>query len=308
MTSPPGTRQHGSRQHGTGPLRGSVHAGAPGSGGPRRTRRWNPLGGFTSVIWLVIVGVPLYYLLAVSLRHRDAYLSTGPLAPPKHPTLDNYRDVLSQGFGTYLLNNAIVTVASVAIVLCLALPAAYAVVRGRSRGVRGAFSVMLMGLAIPAQATIVPIYLIITRLHLYDTLIAIVLPTAAFALPMSILVLTSTMRDIPGELYESMNLDGAGPARVLRSLVLPLTRPGLVTIGIYTALNAWNGFIFPLVLTQSDAKRTLTLGLWKFQGAHGTTNVPAVLAAVTLSMLPLLVLYLIGRRHLLSGLTAGFGK
>jgi ABC-type glycerol-3-phosphate transport system permease component len=174
--------------------------------------------------------------------------------------------------------------------------------------VSACFSVMLMGLAIPAQATIVPVYLIITRLHVYDTLLAVILPTAAFSLPMAILVLTSTMRDIPGELYEAMTMDGAAALQTLRSLVLPLSRPGLVTIGIYTALGAWNGFIFPLVLTQSDARRTVTLGLWNYQGQQGGVNVPATMAAVLLSLLPLLVAYLFGRRQLLSGLTAGFGK
>jgi ABC-type glycerol-3-phosphate transport system permease component len=271
------------------------------------TSRPNVLGGLGAAVWLVIVGLPLYYLLASSLRPRSEYLGAGALAPPG-TTLENYGTVLASGFVRYLFNNVVVTVAAVVIVLALAAPAGYAIVRSRSGFVRSAFSVMLMGLAIPAQATIVPVYLLITRLHLYDSLPAIILPTAAFVLPMAILVLTSVMRDIPAELYESMSLDGAGPVRVMKDLVLPLSRPGLVTVGIYTALNAWNGFIFPLVLTQDPSVRTLTLGLWDFQGAQGTQDVPAILAAVTLSMLPLLAVYLFGRRHLLSGLTAGFGR
>ncbi|OON73883.1 ABC transporter permease [Streptomyces tsukubensis] len=256
----------------------------------------------------MVVAVPLYYVLAASLRERSDYLDSGPLSVPRHMVLSNYRTVLDSGFATYLWNSLVVTVATVLLVLALALPAAYAIVRSRSRWVAAGFSVMLMGLAIPAQATIVPVYLLITRMHLYDTLTAVVLPTAAFALPMAILVLTSTMRDIPGELYEAMTVDGAGPAHILRALVLPLTRPGLVTVGVYTALGAWNGFIFPLVLTQSDARRTVTLGLWNYQGQQGGVNVPATMAAVVLSLLPLLAAYLFGRRHLLSGLTAGFGK
>ncbi|MER7936421.1 MULTISPECIES: carbohydrate ABC transporter permease [unclassified Streptomyces] len=275
---------------------------------PRRHRRPDRLGALGAAVWLVIVAVPLYYVLASSLREKSDYLDAGPLSLPHHIVLSNYRTVLDSGFATYLWNSILVTVCTVALVLALALPAAYAVVRSRSRLVSAGFSVMLMGLAIPAQATIVPVYLLITRLHTYDTLTAIVLPTAAFSLPMAILVLTSTMRDIPGELYEAMTVDGAKPAHVLRSLVLPLTRPGLVTVGVYTALGAWNGFIFPLVLTQSDARRTVTLGLWNYQGQQGGINVPATMAAVVLSLLPLLAAYLFGRRHLLGGLTAGFGK
>lgn len=279
----------------------------PDAAARRRLPRVNVLGGLGAAVWLVVVALPLYYLLASSLRRREDYLSAGALSAPGS-TLENYGQVLGSGFGTYLLNNVIVTVAAVAIVLGLAAPAGYAIVRSPSRLVRGAFSVMLLGLAIPAQATIVPIYLMITRMHLYDSLLAVILPTAAFVLPMAILVLTSVMRDIPRELFESMSLDGAGPFRVLMALVVPLSRPGLVTVGIYTALNAWNGFIFPLVLTQDPSVRTLTLGLWDFQGALGTRNIPAILAAVTLSMLPLLAVYLFGRRHLLRGLTAGFGR
>ena len=277
--------------------------------GPRDplSARPNWLGGAAAAIWLVIVGVPLYYLLANSLTRRGDYQNNGPLSLPSHAGFGSYSNVLNSGFTGYLANTAVVTLGTVALVLGLATPAAYAIVRSRSRLVRAGFTVMLAGLAVPAQATIVPLYFVMTRLHLYDSLIAIILPTAAFGLPMSILVLTSTMRDIPESLYEAMSLDGAKPREVLRTLVLPLARPAMLTVGIYTALGAWNGFIFPLVLTQSDSARVLTLGLWNFQGEHGT-DVPSTMAAVVLSMLPLLALYLLGRRHLLRGLTAGFGK
>lgn len=278
---------------------------------PRRRRQPgrmpNFFGGFGALLWLIFVGFPLYLLVSTSLRDEGSYLTDGPLTAPHNPGLENYRLVLHSDFLHYMANTAIVTVASVAIVEVLTVPAAYAIVRSRSRLVRFGFSTMLAGLAIPAQAVIVPLYLMATRLHLYDTLLAIILPTAAFALPLSIIVLTSTMRDIPGELYEAMGIDGASPTRVLRNLVLPLSRPGMVTIGIYSALGAWNGFLFPLVLTQSSASKVLTLGLWDFQTQYGT-DVPATTAAVMLSLLPVLVLYLIGRRHLLNGLTAGFGK
>lgn len=269
--------------------------------------RPNWLGGAGAVVWLVIVGVPLYYLIANSLTRRSDYQVNGPLSLPSHAGFGSYSNVLSSGFTGYLTNTAVVTLGTVALVLLLAGPAAYAIVRSRSRVVSAAFTVMLAGLAVPAQATIVPLYFVMTRMHMYDSLLAIILPTAAFGLPMSILVLTSTMRDIPESLYEAMSLDGAKSWQVLRTLVLPLARPAMLTVGIYTALGAWNGFIFPLVLTQSDSARVLTLGLWNFQGEHGT-DVPSTMAAVVLSMLPLLALYLLGRRHLLRGLTAGFGK
>ncbi|WP_369141143.1 carbohydrate ABC transporter permease [Modestobacter versicolor] len=286
-----------------GPVR--PRRGRRSSGG--RRERPNGLAGILAAIWLVIVAVPLYFLVAASFRTRQDYLSTSPLKPPTDPTLENYRTVLSGGFPTYLLNNVIVTVATVLIVLAVTVPAAYAVARNAGPLVQRMFSIMLVGLAIPAQATIIPVYLLITQLRLYDTLLAIILPTAAFALPVAMLVMTNSLRDVPKELYEAQTLDGAGPAAVLRNLVLPLAKPAITTVSVFTALNAWNGFLFPLVLTQSRDTRVLTLGLVDFQGQFGV-NVPGLLAAVTLSVVPIFVLYLVGRRYLLGGLTAGFGK
>jgi raffinose/stachyose/melibiose transport system permease protein/xylobiose transport system permease protein len=279
----------------------------PRRGWGRGRRRPNWLAGLLATVWLVLVAVPLYYLVTGSLRTRQEYLSTNPLVPPSNPTLENYQTVLEGGFLTYLLNTVVVTAATVAIVVALSVPAAYAVARNTGRFVQRGFSLMLVGLAIPAQAAIIPVYLMITQLRMYDTLLAIILPTAAFAMPVALLVMVTSLRDIPGELYEAQTLDGASPLRVLRHLVLPLARPAITTVAVFTSLTAWNGFLFPLVLTQSEGTRVLTLGLWDFQGQFGT-NVPGLLAAVTLSVVPIFVLYLIGRRYLLSGLTAGFGK
>jgi raffinose/stachyose/melibiose transport system permease protein len=164
-----------------------------------------------------------------------------------------------------------------------------------------------MGLAIPLQATIIPVYLMIIKLKLYDTLLALILPSIAFAIPLSVLVLSNFIRDVPRELFESMRVDGASEWAMMWRLAFPLTRPALVTVTIYNGLTIWNGFLLPLVLTQSPNKRTLPLALWTFQGQY-SVNVPAILASVLLTTLPILVLYALGRRQMLSGLTAGFSK
>jgi raffinose/stachyose/melibiose transport system permease protein len=186
--------------------------------------------------------------------------------------------------------------------------AAYAIVRGWSgRFLRAVNGLFLMGLAIPLQATIIPIYLIIIRLHLYDSLLALILPSIAFAIPLSVLVLANFIRDVPKELFESMRIDGATDWTTLWRLTAPLTRPAILTVTVYNALTIWNGFLLPLVLTQSPDRRTLPLALWTFQGQY-SVNVPAVVASVVLTTLPILVLYAVGRRQLLSGLTAGFNR
>ncbi|OKI12424.1 ABC transporter permease [Nocardiopsis sp. TSRI0078] len=265
------------------------------------------LGWLGALAWLAIVGVPLYALLVATVQRAENYTAEGPLAPPSDPTLGNYVRAVENGVLGFVLNTAVVTVAVVAIVLVLAAMTGFAVVRSRTRWTSGVFRMFLLGLAIPSQAVIIPVYLIIIELGLYDTLTAIVLPTAAFALPVCVLILVGSMRDISEELYEAMALDGAGSVRTFLQLVVPLSRSGLSTIGVYAALQAWNGFLFPLILTQSPENRLITMGLFEFQGEY-RVDVPGLLAAVVLATVPLFLVYLFARRSLVQGMMGVGGK
>ncbi|WP_405392369.1 carbohydrate ABC transporter permease [Streptomyces sp. NBC_01102] len=273
----------------------------------RRRRRGNPLAGLGSLVWLVLVLVPLYTLVSASVMRQDEALNGDPLALPTDPTLDNYDTVLDSGFLALLGNTAIVAVATVGIVLVLSVPVAYVAVRTRSRLSSLAFRTFLLGVAIPAQAVIVPLYLLIGKMGLYDTLYAIILPTAAFSMPVAVLVLSGTMRDVSEEMYEAMSLDGASPFRMLWQLAVPLSKAGISTVAIFSALQAWNGFLFPLILTQSEENRVLTLGLFNFMTQFGV-NIPAVLAAIVLSVVPIFAVYLVARRALVNGLMGVGGK
>jgi raffinose/stachyose/melibiose transport system permease protein len=271
-------------------------------------RRRNWAGGLAGWLWLVIVAVPLYWTLITSLKAQSRYYASNPLVPSSDPTLDNYRLVIESDFLRYLLNSVVVTAGAVVPAVLFSFMAAYAIVRGwRMRVLRATNGLFLMGLAIPLQATVIPVYLIIIKLHLYDNLLALILPSIAFAIPLSVLVLANFVRDVPKELFDSMRVDGATEWTTLWRLAAPLTRPAILTVTIFNALTIWNGFLLPLVLTQSPDRRTLPLALWTFQSQYGV-NIPAVLAAVVLTTLPLLVLYAFGRRQLLSGLTAGFSR
>ena len=246
------------------------------SSGVRRVKgRRNYLGGFFGWVWLAIIIIPIYYVVITS--------------------------------GLYYLNTVIVTVGAVLPIVLFSFLASYAIVRGDSRLLRFSRTLFLLGLAIPLQATIVPIYLIITRIQMYDSLGALILPSIAFGIPLTVLILSNFIRDVPRELFESMRLDGCTDWQMAWRLAFPLTRPAIVTVSIYNGLHVWNAFLFALILTQSPEKRVMPLALWAFQGEY-TVNIPAVLAAVVLSTLPILVLYVVGRRQLLRGLTAGFGK
>lgn len=277
----------------------------------RRSRRGrrdvNVPGGVFGAIWLIIVVVPLYWVLVTSLRSNQTFFVDAPLALPSAPTLDNYVKVFDAGFLGYFMNSVIVTTVAAVAAVFISLLAAYTIVRNDHPLSRGSFSFALLGLAIPLQAAIIPIYYMITQMKLYDTLIALIIPSAAFAMPITIVILVNFLRDIPGELFESMRLDGATNWTMLWRLVLPLGRPALITVLIYDGLQVWNGFLFPLVLTQSPSQRVLPLALWSFQ-SELTVDVPGIMAAVILTMLPILLLYVFGRRQLVAGLTAGFGK
>jgi raffinose/stachyose/melibiose transport system permease protein len=270
-------------------------------------RRPNVPAAVAGLIWLAVIILPVYYVVVTSLRTQQGFFSGNPLALPTHPTLENYRLVLDNDFAQYFVNSVIVTVATVAFAVTVSFMAAFTIVRGTRRMNRMIFTVFLVGLAIPLQATIVPIYWMITRLHLYDTLLALILPSTAFAIPLSVIILVNFLRDVPNELFEAMRLDGASHWQTMWRLALPLVRPAVTTVAVYQALNVWNAFLFPLILTQSPEKRVLPLALWSFQGQF-TVNIPAILAAVVLSTLPILAIYVLGRRQLVAGLTAGFGK
>jgi raffinose/stachyose/melibiose transport system permease protein len=190
-----------------------------GQAAPARTRQRrrraiaghrNWLGGVAGWVWLAIVIVPIYWIVVTSFKAQGDYFAANPLAPPTQPTLENYSVVLQNGFARYFLNSAVVAVGAVVPAVLIAFMASFAIVRGGSGWfLRSVNSLFLMGLAIPLQATIIPVYLIIIRLHLYDSLLAIILPSIAFAIPLSVLVLSNFVRDVPGELFESMRLDGA---------------------------------------------------------------------------------------------------
>jgi raffinose/stachyose/melibiose transport system permease protein len=272
-----------------------------------RLLRHNWVAAIAGLLWLVVVVVPLYWIVVTSLRSRQGFFDAHPLDLPSPVTFDNYQKVLDGDFFLYLTNSALVTVVTVGLTIAVSLPAAHAIVHSTRRSVQRGFQLFLLGLAIPTQATIIPLYLIVVKIGVYDTLWALVLPGVAFAVPLSVVILVNFLRDIPRQLYEAMSIDGASQLRMLLHLSLPLGRPAIITVMVYDALNVWNSFLFPIILTQSPDKRVLPLGVWTFQGEFNI-DVPTVLAYVVLSTLPIVALYAVGRRYLVSGLTAGFSR
>jgi raffinose/stachyose/melibiose transport system permease protein len=260
-----------------------------------------------AVVWGIIVAAPIYYAIMVSLEPDSSFLASNPWFPTGGLTFVNYRTVWDSGFARYLINSLIVSGGATLLAVAVSLLCAYAIVVRVSRVTGFLFRIFLIGFAVPIQALMIPLYVEILSLHVYDTLIGLILPLAAFSLPITVLVLVNFLRDVPTSLIDAMSLDGAGPLRILRSLVFPISLPAVITIGIFDFITAWNNFLFPLILTQSASSATLPLAVFNFQGNH-FGNVPEIMASVALSAVPLLALYLVARRQIISGLAAGFGS
>jgi raffinose/stachyose/melibiose transport system permease protein len=266
-----------------------------------RLRPWNALTFVLGTGWLLVVLAPIYFMVLASLRTQGDYLTANPWLPTGPLTTSEYSTVFDAGLGTYLVNSLVVTASCIVLTVGISLGASFRMVRRTSRASGAFLKVLLFGLAVPIQAIIVPLYLLIDKMHLYDTLQALILVMSASAIPVSVLIMLSYIRDIPRELLDAMSIDGANEWKVFAKLIWPLSLPVLATVAIYDGLNVWNNFLLPLVLTQSSSVSVLPLGLYKFEGLYGI-DVPAILAAVVLSVLPLLVLYVGMRRQMVRGI------
>lgn len=295
MSSPAASRVRAAASRaGTADLR-------PGKARRRRPRTGRVVAFVLATVWLVIVIAPLYYMILASFRTQGTYLTDNPWVPSGGLSVSSYGTVFGAGLGRYLLNSVLLTAACIVLTVTLSLTAAFRIVRRTSRAVSASFAVMLFGLAIPVQAIIVPIYVLIYKMHLYDTLFALILTLSAAAIPVSVLIMVSFVRDIPREMIGAMLVDGGSEWTVFRRLVWPLSKPVLATLSIYNGLNVWNNFLLPLILTQSTGVAVLPLGLTKLEGLY-SVNVPAVMAGVLLSVLPLLVLFVLMRRQVMKSL------
>ena len=272
-----------------------------------KNKQYNILGGFFGWVWFAIIVVPVYYILVTSLREQSEMYSENPLSLPKTWTAAAYGRVFANDFLRYIGNTVFVTVVTVILILLVTVMAAYAITRRADRGARAIYKVIITGLAIPMQATIIPVYYLIIQMGLYDTLWAIILPSVGFAIPITVMILCNFLRDIPQSLFEAMEVDGATEWKIMWRLAIPMVKPAIITVAIYDALQVWNGFLFPLILTQSSENRVITLSLWAFQGQF-TVDIPGVLAAVVVSVIPILTAYILGRKQMIAGLTAGFSK
>ncbi|PIO97288.1 carbohydrate ABC transporter permease [Pleomorphomonas carboxyditropha] len=259
------------------------------------------------LFWLAVTTVPFLFMVMTTFKTQQESYASSVWALPEGLNFVNYADVLSGPFLAYLKNSVMVVVISVLLIVLISAMAAYAFARMRFRFNEALFGLIVAGMIVPIHITLVPIYLMTRDMGLYDSPFALVGPYVATSLPISVFILTEFMRQIPKELEEAARLDGCGPFAIFFKIFLPLSGPGLSTVAIYNAIMLWNEFIFAYVLTSSTSTRTLPLAIWDYQGQY-SSNIPAILAVVTLTSLPLVVAYAFGQEKIVKGMMAGSVK
>lgn len=259
------------------------------------------------ILLSVISLYPLWFVVQTALKTPAGY-AADPTGLPTAPTLHNFFDLFRiMPFGQWTLNSVIVCVISVCAATLIAMFAAYAIAFGRFAGQHGLFNLNITLMALPPVAIVVPMFTLMVQAGLINTLSSVILAYTALLIPFSVFFLVNFFRAFPATLVEAATIDGASHARILFQVVMPLSVASTATLVIVNAIWVWNELLFALVFLQNNSERTLMAGLALFQGRY-STNEPLVMAGAFLSILPLVILYLLGQSFFVRGITAGIGK
>lgn len=260
------------------------------------------------VIWAVINLFPIYFMFTFSLKSNEEIFGENIIGLPKHWLWSNYSSALNTGnMALYFFNSLLVTTLAIAISIMAAMMACYAITRIRWKfsGLTNAF--FMLGLTIPIQASIVPVYVVMSRLHWLNKYSTLIIPYSAFALSMAILICTGFMAEIPTALDEAARIDGCGLFGTFFKIILPLMKPAVSTVGIYSYLQCWNEFMFANVFISDSAHRTLPVGIKALSGQH-TTDWGPIGAALVIATFPTLIVYLFLSRKIQASFIAGAVK
>lgn len=264
---------------------------------------------FQSVLIInsLIVLLPVFFLLNSSLRESNDFAST-PFALARDPYWENYSRVWSEGsFGSYFVNSFIITGGSLILILILALGAGFVLGRYQFKGNNIIFGFILTGMLVPAKLAILPLFIQLKWMGLLDSRLGLILVYTSAALPAAIFIMSGFFRSLPTDLDNAARIDGASEFVLLRRVLIPLVRPGMAIVAIYSAIPIWNDFFLPLVFLQSPEKKTLMQGLTVFFGQYAS-QWGVLFAGLCLAALPLAVLYLVLSEQFIKGLTAGAVK
>ena len=257
------------------------------------------------ILWLVINLFPVYWMFTFSLKSNAEIFGENVVGLPREWLWSNYTAAIRTGnMPRYFLNSIIVAVATIAITLVVALMGTFALTRLIWKQRKNLNKFFMLGLTIPIHASIVPVYVTLSRLHLLNTYWALIIPYSAFSLSMAILVCTGFMNEIPRELDESACIDGCGVWGIFLRIIVPLMRPAVATVGIYTFLQCWNELMFANIFISKSALRTLPVGVQALSGQY-TTEWGPIGAALVLATFPTLFVYILLSKRIQESFIAG---
>ncbi len=261
---------------------------------------------YTVLIAIALVQIfPLYWLFTFSLKDNIQIFQTNPLGLPNPFHFENFTDVLENGnVASFLLNSAIVTVSTIFISTILSTMAAYAIARMKWKWSNRTLLFFLMGMMIPLHATLVPLFIFLKRTRLYDTPFALILPYVAFAIPMAIYIFVGFFKTIPREMEEAACLDGMSIYGIFIRIMVPLIRPAIATVAIFTYLSCWNELMFAISFISKPQWKTLTVGIMGMVGMYAT-NWGALGAGLVVATVPTLIIYLLMSGEIQKSFTTG---
>jgi raffinose/stachyose/melibiose transport system permease protein len=257
------------------------------------------------IIWMIVNLFPVYWMFTFSLKSNPEIFGENVIGLPKEWLWSNYSTALHTGnMGLYFMNSAIVAISTILITLIVALMATFALTRLIWKKRKTLNKFFMLGLTIPIHASIVPVYVTLSKLNMLNTYWALIIPYSAFSLAMAILVCTGFMNEIPRELDESACIDGCGVFGVFFRIIVPLMKPAVATVGIYTFLQCWNELMFANVFISKNAYRTLPVGVQALSGQY-TTEWGPIGAALVLATFPTLFVYIFLSKKIQESFIAG---
>ena len=274
-----------------------------GASWPRARRRLEAAFWYALLSLLAVITIfPFVWMLLTSLKGpTDQIFSVPPQLLPGHPTLDNYATVLDQlPVPTFFLNSITVGVAVTALNVLVAALAAYPLAKLRFFGREAIFYLLLGTLIVPAQLTYIPSFIMAVKVfHYYDTLPALILPNLASAF--NIFLLRQAFRGVPNDLIDAARIDGASELRIWWSILLPVIRPSLAAVAIFTFVTSWNDFLWPSLMLHTQDNMTLPVGLVALQGFF-SSDFRSIAAGVTMTVVPIIIFFMVFQRQFVRGL------
>lgn len=257
------------------------------------------------IIFSIICIYPLIYLLFYSLKTNEEIFFLNPFGFPASPQFENYINAISAfNIVGFFKNSIIVSIVSIAGVMVLALPFAYAVTRMKWRFKNAAATYMTLGLFIPIQVIIIPLAILVRQMHMSNTYFALIVPYIAFNISFSSMILATSFRSIPKEMEESAFMDGATIYRTFFKIIMPLAKPAIATAITFIFLGVWNEYTVASVFISNNAVKTLPVGLASFTGEH-STDWGAMGACLVMASIPTIIIYTIFSEQVEKALTIG---